>query len=179
MLWKYLLKLSVDTNFYPLCYGCFMILYSAGIRPRWPLTSQRKDLVFKAVKIKKIKKNGTFFSENFQVSWEVGQGNVEDYARRIQPHKGAVGEGSTEKLVSRVKCKIIRIWIGKVEEHSMKGEKKVSVQIRKHAWLRNWKIGMVKTYSEYMGKTCEKRARELGRSHVIKTDHEKLFGFNF
>lgn len=37
------LKLSVDTNFYPLCYGCFMILYSAGIIPRWPLTSQRKD----------------------------------------------------------------------------------------------------------------------------------------
>lgn len=38
---------------------------------------------------------------------------------------------------------------------------------------------MAKTYSEYMMRTCDERAGDLGRIHVIKTDHGKLFGFNF
>lgn len=38
---------------------------------------------------------------------------------------------------------------------------------------------MAKAYSEYMMRTCDKRAGDLGRIHVIKTDHGNLFGFNF
>lgn len=46
----------------------------------------------------------------------------------------------------------------------MKGGEKVNVQIKKHEWLKNWKIRMANAWIKYMGRTWEKRLEEYTES---------------